>query len=638
MRKSILIGLFLLVVNLTKLFSSHIVGGEIEMAYIRGNIYQILLKMYVDSKNATAGVIASEIEARVGIYEKNTHKLMAKKNLPRRLNLLVNYDSACNKLINKPIETRALVFFENIELDPAVYNSPNGYYVVWGNCCRNIVIENIQNPFYEGMAFYTEFPALMKNGTRFYNSSPHFETIGTTQDLIGDFPCINKDFTFNFSGVDPNGDSLAYRMSTPLAGWVDYGGNAEPQPGPYDPVVWVSPYNVINQIPGNPALNVDPQTGQLRLRANKTGLFVFSVTIDEFRNGEKIGEVRRDFQFLVVNCEDNAPPAIALKLPDGSNYNSLTDTLSLRVNVDTCFTVLVSDSSTIRFNKSENLTVKIINSTLPAGVLSIGTSLSVSPGNDTTNTNACFRACDRLFIKKDTIFNLSLVVTDAPKCPMSLAYYDTLDVVVKYIPQINSPPIAGLINITGPVKATVGKNISFKVYGKDPDTGDIITLSANGAGFSLGSKDMSFPSVNGQDSITSTFSWTPDCEHAKEGGMNRVLFFADDNSCIPENMDTVYIDIFVEDTTTTLPFISPVNLFTPNDDSMNECFFIPNIPEGNCDYFFKKITIYNRWGAKIFDSEDPYFRWCGEDHPSGIYFYHIDINEKEFKGWINLTR
>ena len=64
-----------------------------------------------------------------------------------------------------------------------------------------------------------------------------------------------------------------------------------------------------------PDLKISPD-GFLTATPSQQGLYVFAVKCDEYRNGEKIGEVRRDFQMLVVDVcpRAEAPQILGKKL------------------------------------------------------------------------------------------------------------------------------------------------------------------------------------------------------------------------------------------------------------------------------------------------------------------------------------
>lgn len=619
----------LIVLFITTAFNAlgtHIVGGEIEFVRKRGYVYQIILKMYADDINGSMA-LGQESEAWVGIYDKATNFEKAKVKLIRRRDTNVLYNQVCSQGQSMPLKTKLLIFFEDVLLDDS-YNSPAGYYISWQNCCRNSIIKNIQDPINEGMAFYLEFPPIVKNGVRFYNNSPAFPQI------VGDFPCKNKPFTMDFSGTDFDGDDIVYKVATPLAGGAFAGGSATPTPGPYDTINWMSGYTKYNQIPGTPAFNINSQTGIIEFTPIVVGLFVFSIIAEEYRDGIKIGAVQRDFQVLVEDCPTNAPNSIELKLPDGSTYDPQTDTLVLNIEQDTCFSIAVSD---LDYSTNERLLISLIQNTIPPSIVSFPGEVTVTPFNPIVHSTICLDACNKLFITKDTVFYLTMVVNDI-KCPKSITHYDTLNLIIHYKPQINAAPSMGTVpSNVSTINATIGKSIFFDVFGEDTDAQDIITVSAEGEGFNLWEKGMVFSNISGNDSIGSRFRWTPNCNNLTDGKL-RIRFIVKDNSCIPTNRDTIMVELNVKDTTTSINFLSPPNLFTPNGDGLNDYFEMPNIPDGNCDYYFKNISIFNRWGAKIYDNNSPDFKWSGDKNPSGVYFYTIDINKKEHKGWIELVR
>ena len=605
----------------TKGIASHIVGGELEIVQTRGLIYQVILKMYVDEINAVDGLLAGETEAIVGIYEIGTNIEVSRLKLKRMQTTTINYGMDCSNSSTK-IKTGLLVFYENINLEG--FEHPAGYYMSWQRCCRNVIIENIVNPDAEGMAFYTEFPPVTVR-----NSSPSFPQI------IGDYACLNKPFKMSFKGTDRNGDSLVYRRVVPKAGYANGSTVHYVSSGPYPSVNWKTGFDETNQIPGNPAYDIDLHTGEVNFTPTKEGLYVFSLTVDEYRNGVKIGTVQRDFQLLVVKCPENAPTSIDLKMKDGSYY-SLTDTLEINIEQDTCISILLSDSSIIKFNESENLTITV-KSDLPPGVLAISQNITLSPGgNDTLATNLCFDACNKIYLDKDTTFTIQIISKDHA-CPASSETSDTLTLKVLYKPQINAKPTIGAVPNIISYSSYVGQMIEFDIYGIDPDQRDVLTLNAAGEDFNLSEENMYFENVSGSDSVFSRFRWVPDCEDIKKGNF-KINFYLDDNSCIKNNGDTLSINIFVEDKLTLLPSMSPTNLFTPNGDEQNDVFEIPNLPEGNCDYYFKNVSIFNRWGAKVYESTKPNFKWTGEKQPAGVYFYNIDINKKEIKGWIEMVK
>jgi gliding motility-associated-like protein len=82
------------------------------------------------------------------------------------------------------------------------------------------------------------------------------------------------------------------------------------------------------------------------------------------------------------------------------------------------------------------------------------------------------------------------------------------------------------------------------------------------------------------------------------------------------------------------------NVFTPNSDGVNDIFNPGFKGEfvGCVDF-----RIYDRWGNKMFDSNSGQYGWdgrtmYGDRAPTGMYFYIIQIAEKEIRGSIYLQR
>jgi len=97
------------------------------------------------------------------------------------------------------------------------------------------------------------------------------------------------------------------------------------------------------------------------------------------------------------------------------------------------------------------------------------------------------------------------------------------------------------------------------------------------------------------------------------GSYNVILIITDANGC----RDTVSTSIVVDyEEGLLIP-----NVFTPNGDGINDEFFVTH--KGFKDF---ALTIFNRWGQKLYTTEAASFRWDGRD-PSGervtdgTYFY-----------------
>lgn len=99
-------------------------------------------------------------------------------------------------------------------------------------------------------------------------------------------------------------------------------------------------------------------------------------------------------------------------------------------------------------------------------------------------------------------------------------------------------------------------------------------------------------------------------------------------------IDNIYLG---KEPCTTVSFEMP-NIFTPNNDGLNEIFTFKQA-QGIFDY---SVSIYNRWGNRVYFDENN-FNWDGtynnEPVTEGVYFYRIDYNENESKtGFVQVVR
>ena len=89
----------------------------------------------------------------------------------------------------------------------------------------------------------------------------------------------------------------------------------------------------------------------------------------------------------------------------------------------------------------------------------------------------------------------------------------------------------------------------------------------------------------------------------------------------------------------------PPEIFTPNDDGKNDMFVIKGLER----YSGSHLTIFNRWGNTVFESNDYQNNWAGfantgtlidnDPLPVGTYYYLLTYGEnKSITGFIYLTR
>jgi hypothetical protein len=392
---------FVLSISLAQ--ATHIVGGGFNMVYKGNYEYSIRLTLYFDSINGSQGAIDEEATFTIFRQSDNFRQLQIDVPLKSR-NETIPYDANdCGSATN--IKTALLIYETEIFLSPSEFNHPQGYYVMWERCCRNGTITNIVSPGGTGQTFVMTFPPVQKNNIPFVNSSPVFKP--APNNLF----CINLLNKVNFSATDADGDSLVYDLVNPLNSITADSIIPRIQdgtPGPYPSVKWRAGYSITNQIPGNPGLTVNSKTGILNVFPNLTGLFVFSVRCSEYRNGVKIGEIRREFQQLVIDCPPNTAPNVFVRDPNKPLNIGNNDTIFISNNGinSNCVQVKITD---LQLGQTIRLIANPINFVL-AEPISGDTVKQVINPNDTVRLSFCLPGCQGS--SKENPFRIRIIARD----------------------------------------------------------------------------------------------------------------------------------------------------------------------------------------------------------------------------------
>ena len=516
--------------------ATHIVGGELELQHVGNDLYQFGLILYFDNISGLEG--ARDPSATIYIFSKSNNQLISQYTLPRISSTRVPYtspDCAVGYL-----STDRLYYRSQVRLPANIFNDPQGYYAVYERCCRNGSVQNIVDPGGSGQAFYLEFPAVIKDETPFVNSSPKLFP------PLSDYACVNQPFQFDFSGTDVDRDSLVYSLVTPLNG---HSSRDEPVPNfpqsaPYSRVTFLSAYDSSKMIPGKPDLRIDNVTGFLEVTPSETGLFVFSVKCEEYRDGIKIGEVIRDFQMMVLDCQEANPPAVFAETTDGESL-SVADTLIFEPGrIDNCINLYVTDPDDLTSIRTRIIPIGFEENDF----MITGDQSSIMTGGDTIIYSFCLDECPMI---KNQTYEVQIIVEDN-SC--SLPLKDTTSVYV-IVPEPNNPPEIFSDDLvfeptTSCYSAEVktDEEIAFSVTGTDPD-GDPVVLSILGNGFIPEEEGMYFSADSALASVTSNFSWVPSCNNlpidAKEAVFDLQFVVRDIGICGTKATDTICVSLKV---------------------------------------------------------------------------------------------
>ena len=121
--------------------------------------------------------------------------------------------------------------------------------------------------------------------------------------------------------------------------------------------------------------------------------------------------------------------------------------------------------------------------------------------------------------------------------------------------------------------------------------------------------------------------------YQKSGVFDVQLTVSDSNLCIDSVIKQIAIKL-------NFNFYIP-NSFTPNGNLINDSFGPVGDIFRNCKRY--KFSIYNRWGERIFFSNNVSEKWDGENAQSGLYLWHLEIEDSvgeviKRNGEVNLYR
>jgi len=532
--------------------ATHIVGGEFELEHLEGYNYQLRLINYFDEVTGNPGAKDPTLWAH--IFQKSNNQRIDSVLMSLDNQIEVEYTNI--ECADPRLRTSRLLYQENIFLDPEIYNHPDGYYVVWERCCRNGGIENIIAPGAAGQTFYLEFPPVVKDGEQFINSSPELFP------PLSDYGCVNQFYYVDFTGVDDDGDSLTYSLADPIAGFSTQGDPApRPLPSPYPRVNWVAGIGTQNMVPGNPALQISTE-GLLTVTPTQEGLFVFSVKCEEFRNGEKIGEVVRDFQMFVFDCPPAGnKPEFFIKEKNKENFYSSNQVISFSEGSPKCIEAYVLDKDS---PERIQYMIRPVNFVGSRNIFPNRTGV-VNGENDTLVMDLCFPFCA---LSDDDFAIFDLIAMD-DQCSQPLM--DTIRVTLNQRDSYNQKPF--FINDNLDVSINESEDYSLVVAARDVES-DQMAMRLEAIDFQLEDYGISFEPVKQEDGLIEyEFKFEANCGQYDiiDGDQFELQFLVNDfSSCNAGKFDTLHLNLTINVADNNPPTVTILPDATELDVSINE--------------------------------------------------------------------
>lgn len=134
--------------------------------------------------------------------------------------------------------------------------------------------------------------------------------------------------------------------------------------------------------------------------------------------------------------------------------------------------------------------------------------------------------------------------------------------------------------------------------------------------------------------INATYLWQDNSTNPTFNVTQQGTYWVQITDSCGSTTDTILID---EETCEIILEIP--NVFTPNNDDIND-LFVPIISKGIVSM---NTIIYNRWGKKVYETNNLLIEWNGQDVSDGTYFwivYYTDINavENSLKGYVTILK
>ncbi len=601
--------------------ASHIIGGELYYVYLGGDQYEVTLTLYRECSASTD----FDLTGRLTVFDANGIPIdLYEIPYTGRIPIPVELDSPCLTL--PPEVCIEMTSYTTIMDLPAI---GGGYHISFQRCCRQPNAVNIMNPTDIGITVTIQIPdqEFAANSSARFNALP---PVGL---------CLNEDMTFDHSATDPDGDSLVYSLTTPYIGGSL--GNAYPfqsDPPPYVPVPWETDYSESYQMDSSPPLSIDPVTGLLTVHPTLVGNYVIGVSVKEYRNGQLLLESIRDFLFSVVPCDATVEAAIA------PQTQFCTGELTIPFqNNSIGGQELIWDFGVPDLSSDVSTEEQPIFTYPDYGTYTI--SLIVNPGAVCADT---------------AIVTYALYPTPTPYFDLPDTTCGPLETVLTAEGMtIPNSTVAWYLGWGDPSFASTPQvEVTFPTLGVQPVT---LTITEYGCtGFYDGSitahpqPDAYFwPDLPSPQPVGASIVFT-DGSNGNGAPITEYVWILDGNVVQPAGGNLLWEDALPGTHTISLQITTAAgctdtyaitfmilpeeiiipNVFTPNNDGENDLFVMENV-----QYYENELSIFNRWGNRVFDTANYRNNWGGLDLPDGTYYYELKLKDgRNFTGHVTILR
>lgn len=344
---------FLFSLSASQISATHLMGGNITYECVGNNTYEFTVELYRDCNGINLGntVDLNLTSASCGQNINITLEL-----IPSGAQIVTPICStqpdACNgtggpygihKYVYKHIPAAQGTGQSSL---PVVLPACNDWVISYDNCCRNNAITTLAN---SGSAFYIS--TTLDNVTAPCNDSPTFGFDPILYAAVGDT------VSYSHGVFDADNDSLVFNL-IPCAGSSG------------TPLSYASGLSATSPLMTNYS-NFNSSNGTYTFVPTVPQVGVICMSVEQYQNGAKIGEVVRDIQIAVFSSSNQSPTLSGI---NGTNSNSISTCAGQNV----CFTIDAFDANT-----AQNVGLSYTNS-LP------GATYTVNNTGNTAQVTICW--------------------------------------------------------------------------------------------------------------------------------------------------------------------------------------------------------------------------------------------------------
>lgn len=222
-----------------------------------------------------------------------------------------------------------------------------GFVFWWDGCCRNpsTNIASSVSSNYIGKAIM--YPFKFQSAFPCYDNAPTFAEKPKTLLPSG------TPISFSNHAQDADLDSLNYTWDSPM--------NTVNQPitSYSSGYGYNHPFAGTTQNQNNIPAELDSTTGIISLTSYTAGSFITNIKVSSYRDGIKISEIWRDFEYIILNTGSNIEPSTSPVFNNGTSYETTVyagDTVE--------FIIVATDFQFQSNNSPQNAQIKLIGQQL----------------------------------------------------------------------------------------------------------------------------------------------------------------------------------------------------------------------------------------------------------------------------------